>query len=99
MSRIVSLDRMKTELRIPLDVTDHDAMIGYQIEAAMSWVSQVTGHDLFDNDFVITPGLKTLEAAVILLARDLYNGSRSERTNSLVKAMVSPVVNHFPSDC
>ena len=45
---IVTLERMKTELRIPATITDHDLIIEGQIKSAISWVSEATGHPLID---------------------------------------------------
>ena len=47
-SDIVTLARMKTELRIPATITDHDLIIEGQINSAISWVSESTGHPLID---------------------------------------------------
>ena len=45
---IVTLQIMKSELRIPATITDHDLIIEGQIRSAVSWVSEATGHPLVD---------------------------------------------------
>ena len=63
---IVSLDSMKTELRIPLSEVEHDALIIGQILAAASFVSRSTGRTGGD--------LMPLRAAVVAAARAQYDG-------------------------
>lgn len=45
---IISVDDMKTELRLPLDVKDHDEMIKSQMSAAASFLSRYISVPLID---------------------------------------------------
>ena len=47
---IVTLARVKTELRIPATITDHDSIITQQISSAVSYVSERTGRNLENAD-------------------------------------------------
>ena len=86
---LVTLERMKQELRIPLTITDHDSIITDQIESAISWVSEATGIDLLEDSAIIPEALKQ---AVILLVRDLYTGVRDQKTDSIINAMIDPFI-------
>ena len=45
---IISLDEMKTELRLPTDIDDHDGMITSQMNAAASFLSRYISVPLID---------------------------------------------------
>ena len=45
---IISLDEMKTELRLPTDIHDHDGMITSQMKAAASFLSRYISVPLID---------------------------------------------------
>ena len=86
---IVSLDSMRTELRIPPvdplkpDVgTEHDALITGQIHSAANFVSRATGLALAD--------LHLVRAAIVLATRDLYDGNREIREHAAHNAMMEP---------
>ena len=63
---IVSLVTMKSELRIPLDSHDHDALLSQQIHAAAGFVMASTGMVLAD--------LHLLRPAIIAGVRQAYDG-------------------------
>ena len=65
---IVSLDSMKTELRIPLTEAEHDALITEHIHSAANYVATATAVALAD--------LIPLRASIIAFARSLYDGNR-----------------------
>lgn len=89
---IVTLERMKTELRIPLTITDHDSIIEGQINSAVNFVSEYTGRKLVDpdRDNIVIPA--ALEMAIIALVRDLYTGTRDLRSYSIINAMIDPFI-------
>ena len=80
---IVSLDSMRTELRIPpvdplrpTEGTEHDELIKQQIHDAVSFVSKSTG--------VVLADLGPLRAAIVALTRELYDGQRELSADSAV---------------
>ena len=83
--QILSLERMKSELRIPDD--SHDDLVTGQIVAAWNFVSELTGRGAPDLD---NPALRS---AAILLVRQLYNGYREIRPTEAFYAMVDPFRN------
>ena len=69
---IVSLESMKTELRIPLPTPtnradEHDELLAAQITAAANFVAQSAGVGLAD--------LGALRPAIVSSARSMYNGA------------------------
>ena len=79
---IVPLDDMKIELRIPLDIQEHDELIQKQIQSAVSYVARTTGAEGDD--------LLPLRAAAIAVARDLYDGYREVTPNAASNAWMEP---------
>ena len=73
---IVSLDSMKTELRIPATETEHDSLLSGQIHSAANLVAQSTGADL--------GALPAMRAAIVSLTRELYDGRRELAPDSTV---------------
>ena len=65
---IVPLATMKDELRIPVDITDHDVLLARQITDAVSFVSKSTGATGDD--------LLPLRPAAVSFVRELYDGYR-----------------------
>ena len=47
--QVVTLERMKRELRIAAGETDHDSMIAAQLRGAASWVSQHLGQPVVES--------------------------------------------------
>lgn len=89
---IVTLDRMKTELRIPASITDHDQIITQQISSAVSYVSERTGRNLENDDTLIDEIPDALRQAVIMLVRSLYSGEGTLSGNSMVDSLIEPFV-------
>ena len=79
---IVSLDSMKTELRIPLSEVEHDALLTDQIHAAANFVSQSTGRPLAD--------LHLLRAAIVFTVREMYDGYRELSPTAAAYAWMAP---------
>ena len=73
---IVSLARMRFELRFPDDDIEQDALLTEQIEAAVAFVASDTGVDLLSLA-AGDPRLVTFEAPVVVVARSLYDGVRT----------------------
>ena len=65
---IVSLDDLKTELRIPLEIHEHDDLITAQLVSAVSYVKEHTGREITD--------LAELRPAIVAAVRDQYDGYR-----------------------
>ena len=63
---ILPLATMKDELRIPVDITEHDDLLTSQITDAVSFVSKSTGRGVAD--------LAALRPAIVSACRALYNG-------------------------
>ena len=79
---IVSLDSMKTELRIPLSEVSHDALITSQLVAAVNFVARSTGLALAD--------LPPLRPAIVFAVRSLYDGPREIGPRSATYAWMQP---------
>ena len=79
---IVPLDDMKMELRIPLEIHEHDDLISKQIQSAVSYVARTTGATGDD--------LLPLRSAAIAVARDLYDGFREVTPNAASNAWMEP---------
>ena len=89
---IVSLATMKTELRIPLDIHEHDELITGQITAAVSHVAQTTGQP--------PQGIAeqtALRSAAVLLVRELYDGAREIRPNAAFNLLMRPYRSYKPT--
>ena len=92
---IVTLARMKTELRIPATISDHDSIITDQISASISYISETTGRDLLDDDTIVPDALI---AAAISLVRSLYSGEGSFTGNSMANSLIEPfILTVYPS--
>ena len=79
---IVSLETMKTELRIPLSETSHDALLSEQITNAANYVAASTGLELAD--------LPPLRSAIVAATRDQYDGYREIGPRAAVHAWADP---------
>ena len=79
---VVSLEMMKTELRIPLSETSHDALLSNQIHASANFVATSTGRPLSD--------LHLLRAAIVASARETYDGNRELSPNAAAYAWMAP---------
>ena len=79
---IVSLDSMKTELRIPLSESAHDALLSEQITSSSNFVSKTTGLSLAD--------LPAVRPAIIAGVRSQYDGNRELGPLSSVYAWAQP---------
>ena len=73
---LVSLESMRSELRIPDD--SHDALLRGQITSAANYVQEATGRELADLP----------RAAIVSLTRELYNGRRKLADDSAVFALM-----------
>ena len=82
---IVSLDSMKTELRIPLSEASHDALLSGQIHAAANFVMESTGLALAD--------LAPLTPAIVAAVRDQYDGYREIGPRAAVFGWAEPFRN------
>ena len=72
---IVSLERMRFELRYPDGDIEQDALLTEQIKSAVAFVASDTGVDLFSLA-ADDPRLVAFEAPVVVVARSLYDGVR-----------------------
>lgn len=79
---IVSLETMKTELRIPLSETSHDALLSEQITNAANYVAASTGLELAD--------LAPLRPAIVAAVRSQYDGAREITQKSAIHAWAAP---------
>ena len=79
---IVSLDSMKSELRIPISETAHDVLLAEQIHSAASFVMESTGLALAD--------LPAVRPAIIAGVRSQYDGSRELGPLSATYAWAQP---------
>lgn len=79
---IVSLDSMKTELRIQLSETAHDALLSEQIHSAAIHAAKTTG--------VARAELPLLRAAIVSSVRAMYDGNRELSPNAATYAWLQP---------
>ena len=79
---LVSLDSMKTELRIPLSESAHDALLSEQIHSAASFVMESTGLALAD--------MPAVRPAIIAGVRSQYDGRPELGPLSAVFAWAQP---------
>ena len=79
---IVSLDSMKTELRIPAAETSHDALITSQLVAAANFVAKSSGLPLAD--------LPPLRPAIVTATREMYDGHRELGPRAAAYAWMQP---------
>ena len=86
--QILSLERLRSELRIPDD--SHDALLGQQIHSALAYISELTGRGSLDLDH---PALK---AAGVLLCRQLYDGAREIRPTAAFWSLLGPFRSYRP---
>ena len=82
---VVSLAAMKTELRIPLDIHEHDDLITKQIQSAVSHVARTTGATA-----QVLGEQTALRSAAVLLVRELYDGAREIRPNAAFNLLMRP---------
>ena len=82
---VVSLAAMKTELRIPLDIHEHDDLITLQIASAVSHVARTTGATA-----QVLAEQTALRSAAVLLVRELYDGAREIRPNAAFNLLMRP---------
>ena len=82
---VVSLAAMKTELRIPLDIHEHDDLITKQIQSAVSHVARTTGATA-----QVLAEQTALRSAAVLLVRELYDGAREIRPNAAFNLLMRP---------
>ena len=94
---IVSLDSMRTELRIPpvdplrpTEGTEHDGLITSQIHSAASFVMESTGAALAD--------LPPLRPAIVSLCRELYDGYRELSPTATAFAWLQPYRSYAAPD-
>ena len=73
---VVSLERMRFELRFPDDDIVQDALLTEQIKSAVAFVATDTGVDLLGLA-ADDPRLATFAAPVIVVARSFYDGVRT----------------------
>ena len=79
---VVSGASMKMELRIPMEISDHDDLITAQIVAAVSYVVETTGRAVDD--------LAELRPAVVAIVRAQYDGYREVTEDSAHYAWMAP---------
>ena len=82
---VVSLAAMKTELRITLDIHEHDDLITKQIQSAVSHVARTTGATA-----QVLAEQTALRSAAVLLVRELYDGAREIRPNAAFNLLMRP---------
>ena len=80
--QIVSLARMRSELRIPDD--SHDILLTEQIHSALAYIAEVTARGAGDLDH---PALK---AAGVILIRQLYDGDKAIKPSAAFFALLAP---------
>ena len=73
---IISLDEMKTELRLPTDIHDHDGMITSQMKAAASFLSRYISVPLIDVTEIVYGKPKKSDMPIPIEARALKEVSR-----------------------
>ena len=76
---VVSLETMRSELRIPND--SHDDLLLGQIHDAVNYIQQATGRALAD--------LGALRPAIISTVRDAYNGNRTVGPDAAANTFLS----------
>ena len=86
--QIISLERMRSELRIPDDSAD--LLLTEQIHSALAYISEVTARGSADLNH---PALK---AAGVLLVRQLYDGYREIRPTEAFFAIIAPFKSYLP---
>ena len=79
---VVSLNRMKLELRLEPTETAHDDLITAQILEAVSYLSAATG--------AVDEKLASLNLATVAMVRTLYDGLTEIRPNAAVNALSEP---------
>ena len=79
---ILPLATMKDELRIPVDITEHDDLLTRQITDATNFIATSTGVALAD--------LGPLRAAITTTVRQLYDGYREIRPTEAFFALMGP---------
>ena len=72
--QIVSVERMRFELRFPENDHAHDALLEEQIQSAVAWVGSDINRDLEEME-ADDPLLPAIQIAVIILARASYDGA------------------------
>ena len=82
---VLGLETMKNELRIPLDIHEHDDLITKQIASAVSHVARTTGATA-----QVIAEQTALRSAAVLLARTLYDGEREIRPNAAFNLLMRP---------
>ena len=83
---VVSLDRAKLELGIPLAIADDDALLTGNIAAAVDFCTRTTGIVLADLAVADIPPLLT--QASVIVVRLFYDGISNVRTNNSVFPML-----------
>ena len=85
---VLSLSRMKLELRIEDSETSHDDLITAQITAAVSFVKQSTGRGLVD--------LAELRPAVVSAVRQQYDGGAEVPEHAAFNRWMQPFRSYKP---
>ena len=86
--QILSLDRMRSELRIPDN--SHDTLLTEQIHSALAYIGEVTARGAGDLDH---PSLK---AAGVVLVRRLYDGGGEIKPTAAFWALLAPFKSYLP---
>ena len=86
--KIVSLDSIRMELRIPDGA--HDTLLSEQIHSAANFVSKSTGAELAD--------LPALRPAIVAAVRRLYDGLHEVTPNAAHNAWMAPYRSFKPPE-
>ena len=83
---VISGASMKMELRIPMEISDHDDLITAQIVAAVSYVVETTGRAVDD--------LAELRPAVVAIVRAQYDGFPRSDARRGAQYLAGPISEH-----
>ena len=86
---ILTLQRMKRELSIPLSVSDDDELLVGHAFAAIQLCQQWTGLPIKDMALASVPD--TFTQAAVLVVRLLYDGIQDVRPTSAIWVLLAPL--------
>lgn len=87
LDAILSVGALKRELDIPADVSEHDFLLLDLIPRAVDLIGRITGRDLLDESEAVPEGLK---AAIVVAARDMYDGTTTFPRSHAVFSLTGP---------
>ena len=84
MADIITLEKIKTELGLPLEITDQDATIESHIAAGVGFVGRHTGQT------ITAESPAALLQAVVLCVRQFFDGYPEIKQTSAIYALIAP---------